>query len=204
MKALVLFYSMYGHVYGLAEAVARGVRKVDGAEVVLMRVPETLPEAVLEKMGAIEPAKAWAAVPVAKPADLAVCDALFIGAPTRFGGICGQMRQFLDATGGLWAKGALLGKIGAGFTSSGTQHGGQEMTIVGSLYPYFMHHGMLAAGLPYAYAGQSSVEEIAGGSPYGASAVAGPDGSRAPNRLEVEGAEFLGEHVAKLAKKLRA
>ncbi len=202
MKAVILFYSMYGHIHALAEAVAKGAGKVPGVEPKLLRVPETLPPQVLEKMGAVEPAKAWAGVPVAKPADLEGIGALFIGTPTRFGGACGQMRQFLDATGGLWVKGALLGRVGAGFTCSGTQHGGQEMTIVGSLVPYFLHHGMLVAGLPYAYEGQSSVEGIVGGSPYGASTIAGPDGDRAPGALDLGGAEYLGEHVARLAKKL--
>lgn len=204
MKALIVFYSMYGHIYKMAEAVAKGVRSAGGVEAVLMQVPETLPESVLEKMSALEPRKAWAHIPIAKPADLAECDALFIGTPTRFGGVCGQVRQFLDATGGLWAKGAMVGKIGAGFTSSGTQHGGQEMTIIGSLYPYFLHHGMLAAGLPYAYQGQSSMAEIIGGSPYGASTIAGPDGSREPGRIDLDGAEYLGRHVAIMTKKLRA
>lgn len=203
VKIWVLFYSMYGHVHELAKAIAEGVESAGGAEAVLRQVPETLPETVLEKMGALEPRKAWAHIPVAKAAELADCDALIIGSPTRFGGICGQMRQFLDSTGGLWAKGALLGKIGAGFTSSGTQHGGQEMTLAGSLYPYFMHHGMLAAGLPYAYEGQSTMETIAGGSPYGASTIAGPDGDQAPNAFELDGARYLGKHVAELTKKLR-
>ena len=203
MKAVILFYSMYGHVYQLAEAVAKGVRAAGGVEPVLLKVAETLPDSVLEKMSALEPRQAWANVPVAKPADLADCDALLIGSPTRFGGVCGQMRQFLDSTGGLWAKGALTGKIGAGFTSSGTQHGGQETTIIGSLIPYFLHHGMLVSGLPYAYEGQSAVGEIVGGSPYGASTVAGPDGGRAPGPLDLGGAEFLGRHVATLTRKLR-
>ncbi len=203
MKVLILYYSMYGHISRMAKSVAEGVSEVAGVEPVLRKAPETLPDSVVEKMGGIEARKAWRDVPDAKVSDLEECDALIIGTPTRFGGVCGQIRQFLDATGGLWAKQTMLGKIGAGFTSSGTQHGGQETTVFGSLYPYFLHHGMLICGLPYAFAGQSSVEGIIGGSPYAASCVAGPDGSRQPTAIDLEGAKYLGKRVAELTKKLR-
>lgn len=203
MKTLVMFYSMYGHVHRLARAVAEGVAEVDGVEPVLRKVAETLPDALVEKLGGAEPRKAWADVPEVAVSDLLECDAMIIGTPTRFGGVCGQVRQFLDSTGALWARQAMLGKIGAGFTSSGTQHGGQEVTIFGSLYPYFLHHGMLVCGLPYAYAGQSGMEEIKGGSPYGASCVAASDNSAQPTTFDLDGARYLGRHVATLTKKLR-
>lgn len=203
MKALIMYYSMYGHVFSLAKAVAEGVAEVGGVEPVLRKVKETLPDSVVEKIGGLEARKAWADVPEVTVADVEGCDALIIGTPTRFGGVCGQVRQFLDATGGLWAKQAMLGKIGAGFTSSGTQHGGQEVTVYGSLYPYFLHHGMLVCGLPYAYQGQSGMEEIKGGSPYAASTVAGSDGSSRPTKYDLDGAKYLGRHVATLTKKLR-
>lgn len=204
MKALIMFHSVYGHIFTLAKAVAEGVGEVGGVEPVLRKVPETLPDSVVEKFGGLEPRKAWKDVPEVKVADLEAADALIIGTPTRFGGVCGQVRQFLDSTGGLWVKGTMLGKIGAGFTSSGTQHGGQEVTIYGSLYPYFLHHGMLICGLPYAYQGQSGMGEILGGSPYGAACIAGPDGSRQPSQIELDGARYLGKHVAALTKKLRS
>lgn len=201
MKALVLFYSMYGHIYRMAEAIAEGARQVPGAEVDLRRVPETLSEEVLRKMGAFEGQKAWEHVPVAKVSELTAYDAIFFGTPTRFGNMCGQMRQFLDATGGLWAKGALLGKAGSVFTSSGTQHGGQESTIL-SFHLTLMHHGMVVVGLPYAFAGQSRMDEITGGSPYGASTIVGPKGDRMPSENELAAARWQGRHVAQIAAKL--
>ncbi len=201
MKILVVFYSMYGHVYQLAQAVAEGARSVGGAEVVLRRVPETLPEAVLEKMGALRAQVDQADVPICEVEELGEADAIIFGTPTRFGNMCGQMRQFLDATGKLWLKGALVGKVGSVFTSSNTQHGGQESTIL-SFHTTLLHHGMLIAGLPYAFQGQMSTDEIAGCSPYGASTIAGADGSRRPTETELAGARFQGEYVAKLAKKL--
>lgn len=203
MKALIMFYSMYGHVHQLARAAAEGVSEVNGVEPVLRKVKENLPDSLVEKLGGLEARKAWADVPEVAISDLEECDAMLIGTPTRFGGICSQVRQFLDSTGGLWAKQTMMGKIGAGFTSSGTQHGGQEVTIYGSLYPYFLHQGMLICGLPYTYQGQSGMEEIKGGSPYGASCVAGSDGSALPTKFDLDGAKYLGRHVATLAKKLR-
>lgn len=200
MKALILFHSVYGHVYELAQAVEAGV-KAAGLEPVLRKAPETLPESVLEAIGGLEPRKAWAHVPDAVIQDLVDAEAVIIGSPTRFGGMCGQVRQFLDSTGGLFAKGALVGKVGAFFTSSNTQHGGQETTILTSI-PFFLHQGLVFVGLPYAFAGQTSVEEIIGGSPYGASTVAG-DGSRRPTKIDLDGARFLGEHVGKITAKLR-
>lgn len=203
MKALIMFYSMYGHIHQLARAAAEGVAEIDGVEPVLRKVKENLPDSVVEKLGGLEARKAWADIPEVAIGDLEECDAMLIGTPTRFGGICSQVRQFLDSTGGLWAKQTMMGKIGAGFTSSGTQHGGQEVTIYGSLYPYFLHQGMLVCGLPYTYQGQSGMEEIKGGSPYGASCVAGSDGSALPTQFDLDGAKYLGRHVATLTKKLR-
>jgi NAD(P)H dehydrogenase (quinone) len=203
MKVLVVYYSMYGHVHAMARAVAEGAASVNGVEVDTRRVPETLPDEVLGKMGALETIAAQKDVPVCTVEDLGRADAVLFGTPTRFGNICGQMRQFLDSTGGLWAKGALVGKVGGAFTSSNTQHGGQETTLVG-LHANLLHHGMVIAGLPYTFEGQSRTDEITGCSPYGASTIAGADGSRKPSENELEGARFQGEYVAKLAKKLCA
>lgn len=201
MKVLIVYYSMYGHVHRLAEAVADGVRDVEGAEVELRRVPETLPEAVVAKMGAIEPQKAFAHIPAATVDDLVSADAIIFGTPTRFGNMCGQMRQFLDATGGLWAKGALVGKVGSVFVSTATQHGGQESTIL-SFHTTLLHHGMVIVGLPYSFQGQMRTDEITGGSPYGASTIAGTEGNRLPTENELSAARFQGKHVATIAKKL--
>jgi NAD(P)H dehydrogenase (quinone) len=201
MKALVVYYSLYGHVHRMAEAVAEGVREVAGAEAALRRVPETLPEDVLRKMEALEAQKGFAHVPVCTVDELPSYDAIFFGTPTRFGNMCGQMRQFLDATGRLWGSGALVGKIGSVFTSSGTQHGGQESTIL-STHITLLHHGMLIAGLPYTFQGQMRVDEITGGSPYGASTIAGTDGKRPPSENELAAARFQGKHVASLAVRL--
>jgi NAD(P)H dehydrogenase (quinone) len=201
MKVLIVYYSMYGHVHRMAEAVAEGVREVPGAEAVPRRVPETLSEDVLEKMGALEAQKAMAHIPVCTVAELAEAEAVIFGTPTRFGNMCGQMRQFLDATGGLWAKGSLVGKVGSVFTSSGTQHGGQESTIL-SFHLTLLHQGMVIAGLPYSFAGQSRMDEITGGSPYGASTIAGGKGERMPSENELAGARYQGRHVATIAKKL--
>jgi len=201
MKVLIVYYSMYGHVHRLAEAVADGVGDVEGAEVELRRVPETLPEAVVAKMGAIEPQKAFAHIPAATVDDLVSADAIIFGTPTRFGNMCGQMRQFLDATGGLWAKGALVGKVGSVFVSTATQHGGQESTIL-SFHTTLLHHGMVIVGLPYSFQGQMRTDEITGGSPYGASTIAGTEGNRLPTENELSAARFQGKHVATIAKKL--
>lgn len=201
MKALVVFYSLYGHVYRMAEAVAEGAREVEGTEVIVRRVAETLPQEVLAKMGALEAQKAFAHVPVATVDDLAQADAIVFGAPTRFGNMCGQMRQFLDATGQLWAAGKLVGKVGSVFTSSATQHGGQESTIL-SFHVTLLHHGMVIVGLPYTFQGQMRTDEITGGSPYGASTIAGGEGERQPSENELAAARFQGRHVATIAKRL--
>lgn len=201
MKTLVVFYSTYGHIYQMAEAVAEGVKQVNGTEVELRRVPETLPEGVLEKMGAVEAQKAFSHVPVCTVDELADADAVIFGTPTRFGNMCGQMRQFLDATGQLWASGALVGKVGSVFASSATQHGGQESTIL-SFHISLLHQGFVIVGLPYAFQGQMRIDEVSGGSPYGASTIAGGDGSRLPSDNELEAARFQGKHVATIASKL--
>jgi NAD(P)H dehydrogenase (quinone) len=201
MNILIVYYSLYGHIYRMAQAVKEGAGSVSGADVRICRVPETLPEEVLQKMGALETQKSLAHVPVCQVEELAAADAIIFGAPTRFGNMCGQMRQFLDATGGLWAKGALIGKVGSVFTSSATQHGGQESTIL-SFHVTLMHHGMVIVGLPYAFAGQMRIDEITGGSPYGASTIAGGDGKRLPSENELAAARFQGKHVAEIASKL--
>ena len=172
MKVLIVFYSMYGHIYKMAEAMAEGVRAVSGAEAILRRVPETLAGDVLQKMGAVEAQKTFAHIPICTVDELAKVDAIIFGTPTRFGNMCGQMRQFLDATGQLWVKGALAGKVGSVFASSNTQHGGQESTIL-SFHITLLHQGMVIVGLPYTFVGQMRNDEITGGSPYGASTIAG-------------------------------
>jgi NAD(P)H dehydrogenase (quinone) len=201
MKILVVYYSMYGHTHRMAGAVAEGAKEVEGSEVRICRVPETLPEDVLEKMGAMEIQKGFDHVPVCTVDELAAADAIIFGTPTRFGNMCGQMRQFLDATGQLWARGALIGKVGSVFTSSATQHGGQESTIL-SFHITLLHHGMVIVGLPYAFAGQMINDEITGGSPYGASTIAGTKGERVPTENELSAARFQGRHVAAIASKL--
>jgi NAD(P)H dehydrogenase (quinone) len=201
MKVLIVYYSMYGHIHRMAEAVVEGVRMVKGADVSMCRVPETLTEDVLGKMGALETQKSLAHVPVCAVNDLATADAIIFGTPTRFGNMCGQMRQFLDATGGLWAKGALVGKVGSVFTSSATQHGGQESTIL-TFLTYLLHQGMVVVGLPYSFDGQMRIDEITGGSPYGASTIAGTQGQRMPSENELNAARFQGRHVAEIAAKL--
>jgi len=201
MKVLVVFYSTYEHIYKMAEAVAEGAKAVAGAEVEIRRVPETLPPVVLEKMGAVEAQKAFSHVPVCTVEELAQADAVVFGTPTRFGNMCGQMRQFLDATGSLWAEGALVGKVGSVFASSATQHGGQESTIL-TFHVTLLHHGFVVVGLPYAFQGQMRIDEITGGSPYGASTIAGGDGSRMPSENELAAARFQGKHVAEVAAKL--
>ena len=202
MKVLIVFYSMYGHVYKMAEAVAEGVREVAGAEADLRRVPETLPDDVLAKMGAVDSQKTMAAIPVCTVDELAEADAVIFGTPTRFGNMCGQMRQFLDATGQLWANGSLVGKVGSVFASSNTQHGGQESTIL-SFHITLLHQGFVIVGLPYAFQGQMRMDEITGGSPYGASTIAGASGERMPSENEREAARFQGRHVAEIASRLK-
>lgn len=195
-KVLVLYYSSYGHVEQMAYAVAEGARSA-GAEVDVKRVPELVPEDIAKKSYF----KLDQEAPIARVDDLANYDAIIVGAGTRFGTVASQMRNFWDQTGGLWASGKLVGKLGSVFTSTATQHGGQETTIIGFL-PTFLHHGMVVAGLPYAFAGQSGVEEVKGGSPYGATTITDGDGSRQPSNVELEGARYQGAHVAKLAAKL--
>ena len=201
MKIIIVYYSMYGHIHRMAEAVAEGARLVKGADVSMYRVPETLTEEVLGKMGALEVQKSLASVPVCTVNELAAADAIIFGTPTRFGNMCGQMRQFLDATGGLWAKGALVGKVGSVFTSSATQHGGQESTIL-TFLTNLLHQGMVVVGLPYSFDGQMRIDEITGGSPYGASTIAGTQGERMPSENELNAARFQGRHVAEIAAKL--
>lgn len=185
----------------MAEAVKTGALKVEGALVSIKRVPEILPDEVLAKMGALEAQKAFAHIPIATVEELPEYDAIIFGAPTRFGMMAAQMKSFLDASGGLWAKGALIGKIGSVFTSSATPHGGQESTIL-NFHTVLLHHGFLIAGLPYSFQGQMRIDEVTGGSPYGASTITDGDGSRMPSENELAGARFQGEHVAKLAKQM--
>ena len=201
MKVLVVFYSTYGHIFKMAEEIAEGAKNVAGAKVEIRRVPETLPQEVLEKMGAVEAQKAFSHVPVCTVDELAEADAIIFGTPTRFGNMCGQMRQFLDSTGSLWAAGSLVGKVGSVFTSSATQHGGQESTIL-TFHVTLLHHGFVVVGLPYAFQGQMRIDEITGGSPYGASTIAGGDGSRMPSENELAAAHFQGKHVASIAARL--
>ena len=203
MKLAIVFYSMYGHIHTMARAAAEAAREVPGTDSALYRVPETLSEDVLGKMGALDAAKAMATVALATPEVLAEADAILFGTPTRFGNMCGQMRQFLDSTGGLWMKGALVGKPGGVFTSSGTQHGGQESTIL-TFIPTLMHQGMVVVGLPYSFQGQTGVDEIVGGSPYGASTIAGADGLRMPSQRDLDGVRFQAKHLAGIAHKLIA
>ncbi len=202
MKVLIVYYSTYGHVHKMAEAIAEGVKEVSGAEAVMRRVPETLPDEVLEKMGAVDAQKTMTHVPICTVDELASADAVIFGTPTRFGNMCGQMRQFLDATGQLCAQGALVGKVGSVFTSSATQHGGQESTIL-SFHITLLHHGFVVVGLPYAFQGQMRIDEITGGSPYGASTIAGGSGERMPSENELDAARFQGRHVAQIASKLK-
>ncbi|MBW2490882.1 MAG: NAD(P)H:quinone oxidoreductase [Deltaproteobacteria bacterium] len=202
MKVLIVYYSTYGHVHKMAKAVAEGVREVEGAEAILRRVPETLSEEVLQKLGAVDAQQSMTNVPVCTVEELASADAVIFGTPTRFGNMCGQMRQFLDATGQLWAKGALVGKVGSVFTSSATQHGGQESTIL-SFHITLLHHGFVVVGLPYTFQGQMRIDEITGGSPYGASTIAGGSGERMPSENELDAARFQGKHVARIASKLK-
>ena len=201
-KVLIVHYSMYGHIFRMAEAVAEGVREVAGCEATVKRVPETLPDEVLGAMGALEAQKGMAHIPVATVNDLVDADAVIFGTPTRFGNMCGQMRQYLDATGSLWMKGSLVGKVGSVFASSATQHGGQESTIL-SFHTTLLHQGMVVVGLPYSFAGQMGIAEITGCSPYGASTITGGQGERMPSENELAGARFQGAHVARIAKKLK-
>jgi NAD(P)H dehydrogenase (quinone) len=196
-KILVLYYSAYGHVEIMATAVAEGARSVDGTTVTMKRVPELVPDDIAAKAGI----KLQQEAEIAIPAELANYDAIIFGTPTRFGNMASQMRNFLDQTGGLWANGALIGKVGSVFVSTGTQHGGQETTIT-SFHTTLLHHGMVIAGVPYSCPELVNMQEITGGSPYGASTLAGTDGSRMPSENELKIAKFQGKHVAGLAGKL--
>jgi NAD(P)H dehydrogenase (quinone) len=195
-KILVLYYSMYGHVETMANAVAEGARSVEGVEVTIKRVPDLVPEDVARKAGA----KVNQVAPIATVNELPDYDAILFGTPTRFGNMCAQMRNFLDQTGGLWQKGQLIGKVGSVFTSTATQHGGQETTIT-SFHTTLLHLGMIIVGVPYSCQEITNMSEITGGSPYGASTLAGIDGSRQPSENEMKIARFQGAHVAKVAKK---
>ncbi len=197
-KVLVLYYSSYGHIETMANAVAEGARSA-GAEVDVKRVPELVPEEVARKSHY----KLDQAAPIAKPADLVEYDAIVVGTGTRYGRMTSQMANFWDQTGGLWAQGKLIGKVGAAFTSTATQHGGQETTLMG-IHTNLLHHGMVIAGLPYSFQGQMRLDEVTGGSPYGATTIAAGDGSRQPSANEPESARSLGRHVAQVADKLAA
>ena len=205
VKVNIIFYSMYGHIYRMAEAVAAGAREVEGAEVGIYQVPETLPDEVLEKMGAIETKKLFANIPVLTremhEEVLAGADALIFGTPTRYGMMTAQMRAVFDGLGGLWSRDAFVGKVGSVFTSSNTQHGGQESTIL-TFHVTLLHLGMIIIGLPYAEKRQTRMDEITGGSPYGASTIAGNGGSRQPSENELAMARYQGRHVTQIAKKI--
>jgi NAD(P)H dehydrogenase (quinone) len=193
-RILILYYSSYGHVETMAHAVAEGASEVPSAEVVVKRVRELVPDEVALGAGM----KLEQDAPFADPGELGDYDALIVGSPTRFGNMAAQMRNFWDQTGPLWIKGALVGKVGSAFTSTASQHGGQEMTIT-SIHTTLLHHGMIIVGLPYAWPGNAQMEEISGGTPYGASTIAGADGSRRPSANELEGARWQGRHVASIA-----
>lgn len=201
MEIQVIFYSMYGHVYQMAEAVVEGVEQLKGTRVSLYQVPELIPDEALERVGAKQTRQAFAHVPVAEPAQLAQADAIIFGTPTRFGNMCAQMRNYLDRTGQLWQADALVGKVGSVFASTGTQHGGQETTIT-SFHSTLLHLGMIIVGLPYSEKRQLVMDQITGGSPYGATTLAASDGSRQPSQNELEMARFQGLHVAKITKAL--
>jgi NAD(P)H dehydrogenase (quinone) len=196
-KILVLYYSMYGHMEVMANAVAEGAKKVAGTEVVIKRVPELMPEEAAKAAGV----KLDQDAPIASPGELGDYDAIIFGAPTRFGNMAAQMRNFLDQTGGLWMEGKLVGKPGSVFTSTASQHGGQETTIT-SFHTTLLHHGMIVVGVPYAIPQMTNMAEISGGTPYGASTITGSDGSRMPSEDELTIARFQGEHVAKITAKL--
>ena len=198
----IVFYSMYGHIYKMAEAIAEGAREVGDTEVLLYQVPELVPEDVLEKSGAKKARAAFAHVPIIKPDQLSAADAIIFGTGTRFGNMTAQMRNFLDQTGGLWMSGGLVGKVGSVFTSTATQHGGQETTIT-SFHSTLFHHGMIVVGVPYAAQGLTNMDEISGGTPYGASTLTKGDGSRMPSANELSIARFQGRHVATIASQLK-
>lgn len=203
VKVQVVFYSMYGHIYRMAEAIAEGAREVTDAEVSIHQVAELMPDEVLEKSGAKAARAAFAHVPVATVEQLTQADAIIFGTPTRFGNMCAQMRNFLDQTGGLWMSGGLIGKVGSVFTSTASQHGGQETTIT-SFHSTLLHQGMVIVGVPYSEQGLLNMDEISGGTPYGASTLTKGDGSRQPSANELAIARFQGRHVTQIAAKLAA
>ena len=203
VKVQVIFYSMYGHVWKLAEAIVEGAKSVSGAEVQLLQVPETLPKEILEKMGAVQAKQAFAHIPVADSKRLAEADAIILGTPTRYGSATAQMQAFLDSTGQLWAQGALIGKIGSGFTSTASQHGGQETTLL-SLSTFFFHQGMAILGVPYSSKELLDLSNMSGGTPYGATTIAGPRGERQPSANELAIARAQGKHVAEFAARMSA
>lgn len=201
VKVQVIFYSMYGHIYKMAEAITAGAKQFPGAEVSLYQVAEHLPDNILEQYGAKAAKASFAKIPVAKVEQLPEADAIIFGTPTRFGNMAGQMRNFLDQTGQLWAKGALIGKVGSVFASTASQHGGQETTIT-SFHTTLLHHGMVIVGVPYSQKGLTNMDAIHGGTPYGATTIAGGDGSRQPSEVELEIARYQGKHVAEIAAKI--
>ena len=199
----VIFYSSHGHTWQMAEAAAAGAREVEGVEASLWQVPELVPDDVLEKSGAKAARARFSHIPTAQVDQLAQADAIIFGTPTRFGNMCAQMRNFLDQTGGLWMQGGLIGKVGSVFTSTATQHGGQESTLL-SFHTTLLHHGMVVVGVPYSEQRQMTLQEISGGSPYGASTITGGDGSRQPSENELAIARFQGRHAADIARRLKA
>jgi NAD(P)H dehydrogenase (quinone) len=203
VKVQVIFYSLYGHIYHMAQAVVEGAKQVAGAEVELLQVPELLPTAILEKMGAVEAKKAFAHVPIADPTRLAEADALIFGTGTRFGSATAQMQSFFDSTGSHWMSGGLIGKVGSVFTSTASQHGGQETTLI-SMQTFLMHQGMIVVGVPYSAQELLNMDEMSGGTPYGASTITGAKGERMPSKNELAIARFQGRHVTQVAAKLAA
>jgi len=202
VKVYVVFYSLYGHVYRLAEAVKKGTESVESVDVKLFQVPELMSEDQLKNAGAFEVKRSFSHVPIASVDNLAEADAIIFGTPTRFGNMASQMKNFLDQTGGLWAKGALIGKVGSVFSSTASQHGGQETTLT-SFHTVLLHHGMIVVGVPYSEQRLLNMKEITGGTPYGATTVTDHDGSRMPSENELAIAEFQGRHVAEIAKKIK-
>ncbi len=201
VKIQVVFYSMYGHIWRMAEAIADGARELAGVEVRIFRVPETIPADILEKHGAAAAQKSFNHIPVIQPAQLLEADAIVFGTPTRFGNMAAQMRNFLDQTGQIWATGGLIGKVGSVFVSSASQHGGQETTIT-SFHTTLLHHGMVIVGVPYSEQKLLVMDQISGGSPYGATTLAGARGERNPSENELAIARFQGRHVAQITSKL--
>lgn len=198
----VIFYSMYGHLYAMAEKIAEGAREVPDTDVVLSQVPELVPDAVLEKSGALAARTRFRHIPVATVDELRKDDAIIFGTPTRFGNMCAQMKNFLDQTGALWASGALIGRVASVFVGTATQHGGQETTAL-TFYPPLLHHGMVLVGVPYSEARMTTLSEITGGGPYGSGTLSGSDGKRMPSENELAIAKFQGRHVAEIARALK-